>query len=898
MWYNYDMKKRAGILVVLCALFCALTFAACNKESRAAKLSQPQLSASGSFAVMWDAVDGAGSYRVDVREAESGKQLELKEITQTSVLLAEFASQEKEVDLIVRVTALAADESRSDSEPGILNITLPKVTDPQMLLYAESAAKALVEEAAHIAQPKYTYYPHEDAGVTLKFDKAVRDIKPLGGAAVGFGCTINGAEVDLPKSYLEQFAVGAAVQFSVTFTDGASDTHTLFVVDTVAKLTDPYANNFSSGDQENGNLIYRGEEYLVYSERAARNVEFTFSGAVTVNGVTFDGKTISFPKSGIPNKQVVNASALKGREAGLHYLSIFTDKGAVTVPIVYIPEFSCVPAGVRVDVDEYPSVIVRWDANLMPERYEVNINGTVYDTNAYAQLFTVNSFDATGLIDVMDGQTDKITVTAFLPEEFGGKSYSVSATSGSYAEYEPYLTEKFTYLGEEYNYYITDEEEWDVFCSYTALYFEQLEGTGEFWTENSEFRVKYEKRRVRFALGFDGWDANSIVDKHYQEGLDAFREIVAYDDGNDDKNKVNDYEESYCFETGDNIFTFTILRTGVTEPSKNAYNIPNYLHYNQQVYPTTGKYGAYSSTGDQSGVFPIDSVQNAVSVSKSMELYLALEKGLRPLPQAGSDAERIYNKARAVLARITDKNMSDYEVVHAIYDFLTTEVVYDDAVAEYSKSRESSQDRYNDVYNYNCFFPEGVFDDGTAVCNGLAQSFVILCAIEGIESLKIQGNVRSGRHAWNKVKIDGLWYVVDTTWGSVDVGSYTLGDHDYLLISEKAAENSTHQEDAGVYGSDVYGGGVNYDPHANMFYVDENGRLQDHIADSTAEFNAILAHYVDSYASGTYVISVKITHTNYSPAFWNGVNDFAGCTITYVVDRDADRTAEIIIKKS
>ena len=83
--------------------------------------------------------------------------------------------------------------------------------------------------------------------------------------------------------------------------------------------------------------------------------------------------------------------------------------------------------------------------------------------------------------------------------------------------------------------------------------------------------------------------------------------------------------------------------------------------------------------------------------------------------------------------------------------------MYVNAGAKYNGDRTSSQELYNDVYNYNCFYPEGVFDDSVAVCNGLSQAFVILCAIEGIESVKIGGAVSGGAHAWNKVNIDGLW---------------------------------------------------------------------------------------------------------------------------------------------
>ena len=247
--------------------------------------------------------------------------------------------------------------------------------------------------------------------------------------------------------------------------------------------------------------------------------------------------------------------------------------------------------------------------------------------------------------------------------------------------------------------------------------------------------------------------------------------------------------------------------------------------------------------------------------------------------------------------------MSDYEVVHAVYDYLTTEVVYDNAVAKYSGARDNSQDLYNDVYNYNCFYPEGVFDDGVAVCNGLSQAFVIMCAIEGIESVKISGTVPGGAHAWNKVCIDGMWYMVDTTWGRATYqNAYNVGEHDWLLVGEAAA--SKHKQDEGVYGSDIYAGGVSFDPYANMFWLDDSGEMHDHKAATFEEFNAILSHYGSRYSSrGTYVISVSITIVNgknapqyFSSSLMNNQNVTlpAGMTVN-IIAGDRDRQAELVL---
>ena len=884
MCYNLLVKKRIPVILIICLCVCALAFAACANMSRVPKLKTPIVSGNGGFYAVWEKVDGAGMYFVRVKDTSSGSTLAEETVTETSFSLTEFAFEDKERAVQVYVAAIPSSEEYAKSEEGSCKITIPHVDDKEMLQYALSFAPSAADLAANIEAPNYTYYPATDMDLTISFAKNVASIKPLGNYDLSekfaSAHSINGSSVVISKSYLQQFDIGAAIQFEATLSDGAKVTHSVFVVEKVVKLVDPY------DTQPNGNLIYRGEGYIAYSEHDGRNVEFTFFDQVKVNSVCVDGEKVSFVRSKEPNKQMVNASVLKGLSEGVHYISIYTDKGAVTVPVVYTPEYSCAPDGLYVDLDGYPDIYIRWEANLEPAYYTVTINGETYSSNDYPELFTVNSFNATGKLNAFDSLKDSISVTAYLPEAFGGKSYTSSVTCGDFSSYLPYLQNTFDYLGSEENFYFTSDEEWNTFVAYTALYYEELESTGTYYTENSEFKYTYPYKRVSFAMGYGNWSAHDIANKKYEDGTEQFREVVAY--------KVT------CTKVSDNIFSLTLLQTSYKEPSKNASDLAwQYRLENREPLKTTQAYAHYSSTGN-SGTFPIDSVENTANVSTSMQLYFALERGLRPLPEAGSSAERIWNKARAVMAEITDTNMSDYEIVHAIYDYLTTEVVYDNAVAKYNGDRTSDQDLYNDVYNYNCFYPEGVFDDGVAVCNGLSQAFVIMCAIEGIESVKIGGTVPNGAHAWNKVNIDGMWYIVDTTWGMADYQSgfttYSIGQHDWLLVSEAAA-SSTHTQDIGVYGSNFYGGGVNYDPYANMFYLDESGNMHDHKAASYNELNDILAHYAGKYElPGTYLVCVSVTFSYFSESLWNNsaVKIPTGMTV-YSINGSLDRQAEIIM---
>ena len=878
--------------MIICLILCVAAFAACTDTSRLTKLKTPTVSSNGGFYARWTAVEGAGSYSVRVVDISSNSRLVQTAVRKTSFSLAEYALQTGEREVNVYVAAIPSSDNYDASEEGKCKITIPRVSDMEMLQYAQSVVPAVETLAADIQSPEYTYYPATDMDLTLTFDKNLSGIEPAGNydlsGKFASACSLSGSSAVISKSYMQQFDVGAAIQFEVSFTDASSATHSVFVVDKVAKLVDPYASNMTISESEN--IIYRGEEYIVYSELDGRNIEFTFFDQVTVNSVCVDGNKVGFVKNKSPNKQVVNASALEGLTQGVHYISVYTNKGAVTVPLIYVPVYSCAPEDAYVDVDGYPEVYVRWSANVMPAYYIVEINGETYSSGDYPELFTVNSFNATNKLNITDSTEDTITVTAYLPEAFEKKSYTCTLTSGDYSAYVPYLESTFTYLGSTQNFYITGEEEWNTFVAYTALYYDDLQSTGTNYVENSDFRYSYPYKQVSFALGYDDWTASEVANTKYKEGAEQFREVVAY--------KIN------CKESAENIFDLTLLITSYKEPSKNAGDLSLYYQtMNETPLSATSSYAHYSAEGNNTGTFEIDNVTDTAEVSTSMQLYFAMEQGLRPIPEQGSSAERIYNEARAVMARITDPDMSDYEVVHAVYDYLTTEVVYDNAVAQYSGARDNSQDLYNDVYNYNCFYPEGVFDDGVAVCNGLSQAFVIMCAIEGIESVKISGTVPGGAHAWNKVCIDGMWYMVDTTWGRATYqNAYNVGEHDWLLVGEAAA--SKHKQDEDVYGSDIYAGGVGFDPYANMFWLDESGEMHDHKAATFEEFNAILSHYGSRYSSrGTYLISVSITIMNgnnapyyFSSAFMNNQNVALpdGMDVS-VIAESLDRQAELVL---
>ncbi|WP_164779540.1 transglutaminase domain-containing protein [Paenibacillus kobensis] len=83
----------------------------------------------------------------------------------------------------------------------------------------------------------------------------------------------------------------------------------------------------------------------------------------------------------------------------------------------------------------------------------------------------------------------------------------------------------------------------------------------------------------------------------------------------------------------------------------------------------------------------------------------------------------------------------------------------------------------------------GALANGLAVCEGYATALALLLTKVGIENKTITGLATNGigtdGHMWNLVKLDGLYYHVDPTWGDDYIGQF----HYFLLPDQDMKRN-------------------------------------------------------------------------------------------------------------
>lgn len=94
--------------------------------------------------------------------------------------------------------------------------------------------------------------------------------------------------------------------------------------------------------------------------------------------------------------------------------------------------------------------------------------------------------------------------------------------------------------------------------------------------------------------------------------------------------------------------------------------------------------------------------------------------------------------------------------------------------------------------------PYGALVDGYAVCEGYARAYQLLMNRMGIECFMVDGESQNEGHAWNYVKLNGSWVIMDVTWDDQNDSGGFIG-HRYFAATDSII-NLDHTVNTPAYG--------------------------------------------------------------------------------------------------
>lgn len=819
--------KSSIVLIVVILLALSVAFIACDKQGEGTTNEQQSeivFEYNESTGVLSWSYKGASGYELEILRSDGETYFKTENVIQRTYITLQNLQDDV---YTATLTVHAGDKTYQKSiQFAIGDEQLPSTGDEDETQPPQSYSK-VVERLL----PVY-YYRSGNAELTLPLtdSSGVESVDAYGLIQSDmYSYDYESNTLVIKKSYFDRFSAGFRTQLKITYESGTDDyTYIEICKDLPLKIEGLVDDTFIY-DPSSADLKYLSRELIFFNGNST--VELT---NLSFKQICIDKKELSqiyYTVYQSSSKIKFNYSFFNNY-VGTHLVEVYTSWGKTVfyMDIRTLTKYNDrYPYNIDIDYDSsYPQIIVNWDIDSTPSNYIVEIADQKYYSYKSPELFYGCSFDATGKIKY----GDEVKIIA----EFGGKGYENISTCKldvdisdenvkSYLSYE----NSFEFLGKKHNYYIRNEDELRDFVYYLLIYYDSLPATDimKSGTESYDNAVKVHMY-TGYVATISGLE-NEINRLSLQLNEAIKGSFVVLKGENTGEYYICGNIDSTCIADDE-------IRT--TDMIKNI----NDVHYSP-----TGRDDNYEG-------FAINSASVSAVVNYSEELYLALERGVRPVPVEGSTAYVIYEKAKDVLRTIIDDSMTDYQKVHAMSDWLADNVAYDYKLEEDLSNVSSTDPEYDKFYSCRSLYLEGVFIDGVAVCNGYAKAMSLMCGIEGIPCYKIKGKSGSGQHAWNKVCAEGVWYIVDATWAVKrypDKNSiYEVLKHNLLFISEASSGNYNggqhYEQYTGLYSG--YYAGENYNIYANTFF-DFEGKLNDYVIDNARELQTLVNYYKQKYGS-------------------------------------------------
>lgn len=148
--------------------------------------------------------------------------------------------------------------------------------------------------------------------------------------------------------------------------------------------------------------------------------------------------------------------------------------------------------------------------------------------------------------------------------------------------------------------------------------------------------------------------------------------------------------------------------------------------------------------------------------------------------------------------------------------------------------------------------PEDIFRERKGVCEGYANLFMEMCSYANVQCLTISGHARNGRmpvgsggepHAWNAVRINDQWQLIDVTWGA----GYT----------DNKVKTFTHRFTDAYFFPDPYRLLLTHYPNDKGWKPLKSGLIKQQFAENPAVLEGYLFYNINSFKPRNGIIKVK-----------------------------------------
>ena len=165
--------------------------------------------------------------------------------------------------------------------------------------------------------------------------------------------------------------------------------------------------------------------------------------------------------------------------------------------------------------------------------------------------------------------------------------------------------------------------------------------------------------------------------------------------------------------------------------------------------------------------------------SKGQYVQLTIDKPYASVEETKQAFQKIDQKL-ADIYQLVDDSMTEEQKAITIHDYLVSHAEYD--------------------YSYSNYTSYGVLMEGKGVCQSYAFAYMYIMNHLGVETHFLPSN--SMNHAWNVIKVDGVYYNVDCTFDDPTYNGtdrYGAATHTYFLRNTQQMKNLGHTFDSEPY---------------------------------------------------------------------------------------------------